>query len=221
MDNVDYRHQRSASRLTVAAHLFGILAFILMLVWLLHFRGGIEYDSDDVNRVFNVHPFMMFCGFIFVFGEAMMMYKTVPSSHQAQKLCHMILHLIALCLGIVGIAAAFKFHDIIYSQDVYSLHAWIGIITICLFGLQLLFGMFTFIIPQPSITKQRMLPWHICGGRIILYMAVCAALTGLMDKSSFLKLTSNSEGRLVNFTGLSVLLFAIFVDISVVLARYV
>lgn len=43
-----------ASRLTIFAHLFGVLAFILMLVWLLHYRGGIEYDSYDGSRVFNV-----------------------------------------------------------------------------------------------------------------------------------------------------------------------
>lgn len=48
-------YRQSASRLTIFAHLFGILAFILMLVWLLHYREGIEYDSDDPNRVFNVN----------------------------------------------------------------------------------------------------------------------------------------------------------------------
>ena len=47
-------HRDSASRLTIFAHVFGILAFILMLVWLLHYRGGIEYDSYDGSRVFNV-----------------------------------------------------------------------------------------------------------------------------------------------------------------------
>ena len=47
-------HHGSASRLTIFAHVFGILAFILMLVWLLHYRGGIEYDSYDASRVFNV-----------------------------------------------------------------------------------------------------------------------------------------------------------------------
>lgn len=51
---VTYRYQRSASGLTVGAHLFGFLAIILMLVWLLHYRGGLEYDSDNSDRVFNV-----------------------------------------------------------------------------------------------------------------------------------------------------------------------
>ena len=55
MDSGRAIYRQSASRLTVVAHLFGILAFILMLVWLLHYRGGIEYHSDNPDRVFNVN----------------------------------------------------------------------------------------------------------------------------------------------------------------------
>lgn len=52
-------------------------------------------------------------------------------------------------------------------------------------------------------------------------MAICAALTGLMEKSSFLQLQYHRENRLINFLGLSILLFGIFVDLSAVLAHYV
>jgi cytochrome b561 len=53
-----------------------------------------------------------------------------------QKSIHMFLHLIALCLGIVGICAVFRFHDMIQAEDVYSLHSWVGMSTFCLFCLQ-------------------------------------------------------------------------------------
>lgn len=53
------RHHRSASGLTVVAHFFGILSTILMLVWLLHYREGLDLDSDDARRVFNVHPLLI------------------------------------------------------------------------------------------------------------------------------------------------------------------
>lgn len=52
MDRVVYR--RRASRITIFAQLFGILAILLLLIWLLHYREGIEYDSLDGFRVFNV-----------------------------------------------------------------------------------------------------------------------------------------------------------------------
>ncbi|KAF5748050.1 transmembrane ascorbate ferrireductase 3 [Tripterygium wilfordii] len=221
MDREFYRV--SASRITVVAHVFGILAFILMLVWLLHYRGGIEYDSDNPDRVFNVHPFLMYCGFIFLAGEAMMAYKTVIATHPVQKFVHMMLHFSAIVLGIVGICAVFRFHDMKHAEDLYSLHSWIGLGTFIVFGLQWMFGLATFMAPGSSMeSRARMLPWHICGGRALLYMATCAALTGMMEKYGFLDLGPDSrESRLMNFTALFILLFGVFVDLSVALARYV
>lgn len=213
--------RRSASRITVVAHVFGLLALVLLLVWLLHYRGGLDYDSDNSYRVFNVHPFLMYFGFIFMAGEGMMAYKTVFGSHDVKKLTHMLLHLLAICLGVVGLCAVFKFHDMESMEDVYSLHSWIGIGTFSLFCLQWLVGFATFMFPRASEpTRQRIFPWHISGGRALLYMSICAALTGLLEKATFLDLHHHYESRLINFTGLSILIFGILVDLSVAMARY-
>ncbi|KAI3817095.1 hypothetical protein L1987_10882 [Smallanthus sonchifolius] len=212
---------RTGSRITVAAHLFGILANILMLIWLLHYRQGLDLDSSNPYRVFNVHPFLMFFGFIFLVGEAMMAYKTVAAERQVQKYVHLFLHLSALVLGIVGIHATFKFHDKMNILDMYSLHSWIGIGTFCLFILQWLFGFSLFIFPKASaVTRARLSHWHVLGGRSLLYMAICAALTGLMQKFTFMQLTNNRESYLINFLALAILLFGITVDLSVSLGRY-
>ncbi|XP_076928137.1 putative transmembrane ascorbate ferrireductase 3 [Bidens hawaiensis] len=212
---------RSGSRITVAAHVFGILANILMLIWLLHYREGLDLDSSNPYRVFNVHPFLMFFGFIFLIGEAMMAYKTVRAERQIQKYVHMFLHLSALVLGIVGIHATFKFHNKMNILDMYSLHSWIGMGTFCLFILQWLFGFSLFVFPKASeVTRTRLSHWHVLGGRMLLYMAICAALTGLMQKFTFMQLTNNRESYVINFLGLSILLFGIAVDFSVSLGRY-
>ncbi|KAL3502115.1 hypothetical protein ACH5RR_036564 [Cinchona calisaya] len=220
MDEFFYR--RSASRLTNVAHLFGIIAIILLLVWLLHFREGMNLDSDNPFRIFNVHPFLMFFGFIFFAGEAMMAYKTVQAERQVQKSVHMFLHVVAITLGIIGLHAVFKFHDRAGIRNMYSLHSWIGIGTFSLFILQWLFGLTIFMFPQSSMeTRVRSVPWHISGGRALLYMAICAAETGLMEKVTFLELQHGTETQLVNFLALAILLFGITVDLSVALARYV
>ncbi|XP_059655296.1 probable transmembrane ascorbate ferrireductase 3 [Cornus florida] len=215
-------YRPSASRLTVVAHLFGIIALILMLVWLLHYREGIELDSDNSFRVFNVHPFLMFFGFIFCAGEAMMAWKTVAADRNVRKFVHMFLNLVAICLGIVGIHAAFKFHKKENIKNMYSLHSWIGMGTFCLFGLQWLFGFFLYMFPKATqTTRARALPWHINGGRALLYMAIIAAETGLMEKVTFLEMQHPREARLINFLGLAILLFGLTTDLSIALARYV
>ncbi|XP_010553517.1 PREDICTED: probable transmembrane ascorbate ferrireductase 3 [Tarenaya hassleriana] len=213
--------KRSSTRLTLLAHFFGILSVILMLVWLLHYREGIEYDSDNPARVFNVHPFLMFCGFLFLVGEGMMAYKTVYGSHYVQKVVHGMVHMVGLVLGIVGICAVFRFHDMQRLQDMVSLHSWIGLSTFILFCLQWVVGVVTYLAPKASTgTRVGLMPWHVSGGRALLYMGIAAALTGLMERSTGLGIDTRSESRLINFTGLSILLFGIFVDFSVALSRY-
>ncbi|XP_023541277.1 probable transmembrane ascorbate ferrireductase 3 [Cucurbita pepo subsp. pepo] len=146
MDTVNrpgFRH--TASAIAALAHIFGLTACILTLVWLLHYRGGLAYDSRSADLVFNCHPFFMLLGFVIVSGEAIMAYKTVRADKMTTKIVHMALHFVAICMGIVGINAAFKFHDMIKLEHMFSLHSWIGIVTFCLYGLQWLLGLCTFL----------------------------------------------------------------------------
>ncbi|KMT06600.1 hypothetical protein BVRB_7g157680 [Beta vulgaris subsp. vulgaris] len=214
-------YRERATRMTVVAHIFGILALILMLVWLLHYRGGLDLDSDNPYRILNVHPFLMFFGFIFFAGEAMMVYKTVIADTRVQKMIHMMMHVAAITLGIVGIYAAFKYHSKQNLTNMYSLHSWIGLSTFILYGFQWLFGFVTYWVPRPQSTRALFSPWHVCFGRALLYMAICTAETGLMEIFTILKLVDNHEARLINFTGLAILLFGITVDLSVAFARHV
>ena len=66
----------------------------------------------------------------------MMAYKTVMAEHKVQKYVHGFLHLVALCSGIWGICAVFRYHDMAKLDDMFSIHSWIGLTTIILYGLQ-------------------------------------------------------------------------------------
>ena len=65
-----------------------------------------------------------------------------------------------------------------------------------------------------------MMPSHVLGGRALLYMGIVAALTGLAQRATMLGQSTNAESRLINFTGLAILLFGVSVDFSVALGRY-
>lgn len=71
-------------------------------------------------------------------GAAIMAYKTIPGSRKVQRAVHMGLHLVALLVGILGVYAIFKFHREVGIPDMYTLHSWLGMGTICLFGLQVI-----------------------------------------------------------------------------------
>jgi hypothetical protein len=51
---------------------------------------------------------------------------------------HLILHAVALFLGSFGVYAAFKFHNESGIDNLYSLHSWVGLGAIILYGLQVI-----------------------------------------------------------------------------------
>jgi cytochrome b-561 len=70
---------------------------------------------------------------------AIMIYKVLPTwKHDTTKQIHLVLHAIALVLGAFGIYCAFKFHNESGIANLYSLHSWLGIGTICLYGTQVI-----------------------------------------------------------------------------------
>lgn len=75
-----------------------------------------------------------------------MAYKAVPAERRIQKAVHGTLHIMALASGIFGVYTAFKFHHEINHPHMFTLHSWLGIITISLFALQVFKKFITHII---------------------------------------------------------------------------
>ncbi|KAL3502114.1 hypothetical protein ACH5RR_036563 [Cinchona calisaya] len=211
-------YQASATPITVFAHLLFIAVTILVLVWLIKFREGLSFTSDNKLKLFNLHPMFMIIGFVLISGQAIMAYKTIPATRTRQKIVHMILNLIALLAGIVGLYAVFQFHHDLGIPDVYTLHSWFGITTISLFTLQWLFAFFTFWFPATySARRVNFYPWHVLVGMVIFFMAILSAVTGLTEKFTFIGLKREQEALIVNFTGLLVFLFGVSVGFTVLL----
>ncbi|XP_059659158.1 probable ascorbate-specific transmembrane electron transporter 1 [Cornus florida] len=212
--------QLSALPVTIFAHLIVIAVTTLVLVWLLHFREGLAFKSVIKAKIFNVHPLLMTVGFILMGGEAIMAYKSIPGTRNVQKGFHLTLHFIAFLSGIVGIYAVFKFHNELDIPDMYTLHSWLGMSTICLFGLQWLIAAFSFWWPRAEKqSRARLAPWHVFLGMVIFLMAILSAETGLLEKFLFLGLYRSREAMIVNFTGLLLLIFGISVGLTVLLPQ--
>lgn len=71
-------------------------------------------------------------------NAAIISYKSLPLKKQEKKLIHLVLHAVALILGIIGIYTAFKYHNESGIANLYSLHSWLGIAIIVLYGLQVI-----------------------------------------------------------------------------------
>ncbi|KAL5995531.1 hypothetical protein ACLOJK_025594 [Asimina triloba] len=146
-----------------------------------------------------------------------MAYKIIPAEkHGFGKLVHMILLLSTVVMGVIGIYAVFKYHDRIQVPQMATLHSWTGIATITLFGFQWLLGFVIFMFPKaPRQMRAKLAPWHAFIGLALFLMGICSIQTGLSEQFIFSGLdVHGKQARLMNFIGISSLLYGIAVALA-------
>eukprot|EP01018_Ginkgo_biloba_P007835 Gb_30842 [translate_table: standard] len=184
------------------------LVATLVLIWVMHFRGGMALFSNDKALIRNVHPVLMLIGFILLSGEAMLVYKTVPGTQKRKKAVHLVVQALVLALGAIGIWAAYKFRKDEGIDSFYSLHSWLGLACVLLFGIQWIAGFATFWYPSSvSIALSTVLPWNAFLEIYIYGLAVATAETGLLERLTFLQTSKtiarySVEASMVNCLGL-------------------
>ncbi|KAK8931080.1 putative ascorbate-specific transmembrane electron transporter 1 [Platanthera zijinensis] len=200
----------SATPAIVMAQISAIAAITLMLVWILHFRGGLSLKTSNLNRLLNVCPLI---------SLAIMAFKIFPGRRKGRKIIHMLLNLAGIILGGLGLYAIFEVYRKVHVlPNVHSLHSWTGLGVIGLYVIQFVIGFACFLFP--GATKGRRVdvkPWHAFFGVVIFILAVFTSGTGLIQRFRFLNLLTGSEALVLNFTGIAIVLFGIFVVLSVVL----
>ncbi|XP_073057866.1 transmembrane ascorbate ferrireductase 2-like [Primulina eburnea] len=204
----------------------GIGVFALILLWTVYYRGGLALVSENKDLIFNVHPLLMVTGLVLLNGEAMLAYKTVSGTKGFKKLVHLSLQFLAFCCGIVGLWAAWKFHIDKGIDNFYSLHSWLGIACLFLFGVQWAAGFVTYWYPGGSRnSRATLLPWHVFFGIYIYGLAVATCTTGLLEKLTFLQTSKtitrySAEALLVNSLGMLIIALAGFVSLGVLSPVY-
>ncbi|KAF7147496.1 hypothetical protein RHSIM_Rhsim03G0180700 [Rhododendron simsii] len=232
--------------LSFVVHALAVAGAVLVLVWNIYFRGGLAWESTNKSLIFNaasdglkvcngpngsrivnlmshffpppkqLHPVLMLIGLIIIGGEAIISYKALPFRKEEKKIIHLVLHAIALILGIIGVYAAFKYHNESSIANLYSLHSWLGIGVISLYGIQWLYGFVVFFFPGGTAAIRReSLPWHVLFGIFVYILAVATATLGYLEKLTFLENSGlakyGSEAFLVNFTAIVTILYGTFV----------
>ncbi|KAL3636515.1 hypothetical protein CASFOL_018814 [Castilleja foliolosa] len=209
-----------------AVRIIGVAVAALVLIWNVHYRGGLALVSEDKSLIFNVHPVLMVIGLVLLNGEAMLAYKTVPGTKNFKKLVHLSLQFLAFILSIIGIWAVWKNHVDRGLDNFYSLHSWLGLACFFLFAIQWAAGFVTYWYPGGSRNNRAsLMPWHVYFGLYIYCLAVATCATGFLEKATFLQTHQiitrySKEAMLVNCLGMLVVVLAGFVVLGVVSPVY-
>ncbi|XP_023748109.1 transmembrane ascorbate ferrireductase 2 isoform X1 [Lactuca sativa] len=199
-----------------------VLILILVLIWNVHYRGGLALFSKNKALLFNVHPVMMVTGLLLLNGEAMIAYKTISGTKTFKKLVHLSLQFLAFILSLIGLWAVWKFHNDKGIGNFYSLHSWLGLASLLLFAIQWGVGFATFWCSCGSTKfKGSLMTWHMFFGVYIYTLALASCITGVLGKMTFLqmhKIISHYcvEAILVNVLGVLMVVLGGFVIFGVV-----
>ncbi|XP_022246801.1 putative cytochrome b561 isoform X3 [Limulus polyphemus] len=104
--------------------------------WLLH--GGFAWQTDP-KLEFNLHPVLMITGFVFLYGNAILVFRALPGKKKTTlKILHVMLHTLSLVCVIVGLKSVFDSRNLPAKpiSNLYSLHSWLGLLSVILYILQ-------------------------------------------------------------------------------------
>ncbi|KAG5223651.1 cytochrome B561 family protein [Salix suchowensis] len=205
----------SLAPLLLFARISGLLVSALVISWALLFKSSFRPQSTSQEDLIYavLHPLLMVIGLILISGEAILVHKWLPGSRGFKKSVHLCLQGLALACGIFGIWTKFHGNDGI-AANFFSLHSWMGLICISLFGAQWLMGFMSFWHRgEMRAVRITVLPWHIFLGLCAYGLAVATAETGLLEKITFLQTKKDGskhtpESMVVNSLGLGLALLS-------------
>lgn len=200
--------------LTIVMEILGATLIILVAVWCNNYRGGFAWRSDP-KLEFNWHPLLMVIGFVFLYANGMLIYRTQRNARKRRlKLAHGGIMLFVVTLVVIALVAVFDSHNLNAqpTPNMYSLHSWVGLTSVILFCCQWVAGFSSFLYPGlQAPLRSSYLPIHIYFGVAGFVGIIASCLIGLNEKAIFALGDSYSkfegEGVFVNMIGLTLILF--------------
>ncbi|XP_064454681.1 plasma membrane ascorbate-dependent reductase CYBRD1-like [Ornithodoros turicata] len=197
----------------------GIACVALVVVWTSHFLGGFA-GRDKPKLEFNYHPLFMVLALVICYGNAILLYRLLRYERLSRlKFLHGCLHGLALTFSVLAVKTAFDSHNLAPTPipNLYSLHSWLGLAAVVLFGVQFLVGFLIFLfLGVGQLLQEKFRPYHVFFGLSIFVTAVATALMGITEKLIF-KLTPAgysarpAEAYLANSLGVLLVVFAALV----------
>mmetsp|Transcript_9291 Transcript_9291/g.13902 ORF Transcript_9291/g.13902 Transcript_9291/m.13902 type:complete len:227 (+) Transcript_9291:155-835(+) len=187
----------------ILAIIFSMVAVILTVYWVYSdfdtsYLGGLNTN----HLLFNWHPVLMVSGMILCAISSLMSFRILPFDKLIKKYVHATLHTLTIACICLGLTAVFQSSnnpntsaDDGYSANLVSMHSYLGIIAIIVYGANYILGFTSFLLFKTlniaEEIKAALMPYHIFLGICALFAAVIAVETGIMELSSELTIDGN------------------------------
>lgn len=164
---------------------------LLMTIGMIYLYGNGNTNNHMVHSTLKISIVCTFSG--------LLMYRMFRNERKRKlKLLHAGIMVAVFFLTVIALKAVFDSHnlkpcakpseegDYCPIPNLYSLHSWMGLITVILFLLQWLAGLITFLFPGlASHLRSSYMPIHVFFGLMIFVSACATALLGITEKAIF------------------------------------
>lgn len=170
----------------ITAQILGIATIILTGLYTGYYWGGFAWRSDP-GLQFNWHPLLMAIGMVYLYGNGILTYRIFKDGPKPMlKIVHAVIMISVFILTVIALIAVFDFHNLKSIPNMYSVHSWMGILTVILFSFQWLAGFLIFLKPGlKAHLRGSYLDVHVFFGLMIFVSACATAFTGFTEKTIF------------------------------------
>ncbi|XKL59428.1 hypothetical protein PGB90_000444 [Kerria lacca] len=161
--------------LYVIVQIVGLTIIAFIFYWSLIYNGGFGFFT---NVLFNWHPFLTFVGLNYLPANVHAGFNGVG-------------FFLGLLGGIVILVKRMKRN----MANFYSIHSWIGLLTMGLFMIQSAIGFTAFMFPiLNERVKVTLLPYHVFFEHVIFLVGIVASISGIHEIAIF-KLKDNRKTK--------------------------
>ncbi|XP_030760918.1 cytochrome b ascorbate-dependent protein 3-like [Sitophilus oryzae] len=149
---------------------FGLLACSKLLFWIYFYQGGFAWNSNLALKA-NWHPFLMTFGMVFLYSQAMVVFRTAHGVLDRKVLIaiHVGIHLVAFIISVIGLSVIIDVFRQYGTSQFKSVHSILGLFAIFLTGFLVV------IQHQPILSKY----FHMVMASLTLLAASIAVTSGL------------------------------------------
>ncbi|KAF9202013.1 hypothetical protein BGZ49_007807 [Haplosporangium sp. Z 27] len=194
---------------SILPRFFVVVFLIVLFLWIYQAEGGIGFQEATL---FGWHALLMSLFVVVFTQEALLAYSSplvgfFTKNRTIIKYYHVACHLLGLICAVGGLLAivyykklspqpiAFPFYN------VYSPHSWAGIAFLSLWSLQLLAGLYVYVVGKQSIDQKRSFNrLHRFLGKSIYVVGLATCAMGFQDMQSSDLASSTSPTAAANMT---------------------
>lgn len=206
--------------------LIGIFLILSVFLWLQIYRTG--FGFSEIIPICNWHPLLMTISFIYLFANSILHFRNFRNTTKRKlKMQHATIHSCIIIIGVLGIWTGLN-SNLIANPPIpkfYSLHSWLGIITLAMFLSQFTSGFVSFLYPEIAMKyKKAVMPYHIIFGTLTFVLSIVTSVLGFSEKIIFASNQQHgnmpTEGLFLNFVGIVLIVYGVLVVYILTKSKY-